>query len=134
MKTLNIILMAGLLSFLFGCKAQTKSPETTFQSVSVGQFEQIIADTLHVVRLDVRSPQEYAVGHIPSAINIDVLQDDFEPKALSILPKDKTIALYCRSGRRSKKAAEILSKHQYKVVELDAGFNGWTAQGKTTEE
>lgn len=88
------------------------------------EFARVIADTA-VVRLDVRTPEEFAEGHIDNAINIDVLNDGFEAKAVSTLPKDRTIALYCRSGRRSKNAAKILSAHGYTVVELNSGYNGW---------
>jgi len=51
-----------------------------------------------------------------------------------ISTKDKPIALYCRSGKRSKKAAAILSRKGYKVYELDKGFIGWKEAGKETEK
>ena len=57
------------------------------------------------------------------------LGDDFAEKAAK-LPSDKTIAIYCRSGNRSKTAARILVDKGYKVVELASGFNGWVAAGK----
>ena len=107
---------------LFSCNAQ--SPDAAFRSVDVEEFAKVIADTA-VVRLDVRTPEEYAEGHIDNAINIDVQNDSFEKKAVSTLPKDKTIALYCRSGRRSKNTAKILSANGYTVVELNSGYNGW---------
>ena len=68
---------------------------------------------------------EYTKYYIWNAINIDVLQDNFESKAISILPKDKKIALYCRSGKRSKKAANILAAKGYKIIELNTGYLGW---------
>ena len=64
-------------------------------------------------------------SHIPGALLIDVTQADFMQKAEQLLPKDKTIALYCRSGRRSKTAAQHLAKLGYQVVELNTGFNSW---------
>ena len=106
-----------LMSFL-GCKA------AEFRSVDADTFAQIIEDTT-VVRLDVRTANEYAQGHIPGALLIDVTQANFVQKAEQLLPKDKTIALYCRSGRRSKAAAQQLSKQGYQVVELNTGFNSW---------
>ena len=96
-----------------------------FPLLSVAEFKEYIADTA-VVRLDVRTAEEYAEGHIAGAVNIDVLQPDFEQKSKAVLPKGKTIALYCRSGKRSKKAARILSELHYKVVELDGGYLEWT--------
>ena len=106
-----------LMSFL-GCKA------ADFRSVDADTFAQIIEDTT-IIRLDVRTLNEYAQGHIPNALLIDVTQADFMQKAEQLLPKDKTIALYCRSGRRSKTAAQLLAKQGYQVIELSTGFNSW---------
>ena len=49
------------------------------------------------------------------------------------LPKDKPVALYCRSGNRSKNAARILAEKGYQVLELGTGFRGWAAAGKEVE-
>lgn len=122
MKTLlSTIILAGLLS--------CQSSKPGFRSVSVDDFQHLIADS-SVIRLDVRTAKEFDEGHIPNAVNIDVLQSDFLQKALSSLQRKRTIAVNCRSGKRSKKAAELLAKKGYKVVELDAGFNGWIEEGK----
>ena len=100
---------------------------SAFKSVEVEEFAKVIADTT-VIRLDVRTQEEYAEGHRDNAINIDVKKDDFESKAISALPKDKTIAVYCRGGRRSKKAAKILTANGYTVVELNSGYKGWSSR------
>jgi rhodanese-related sulfurtransferase len=101
-----------------------------FKSLNVSEFENAIKDT-SVVVVDVRSAEEHAAGYIVgTAFNIDVLKDTFANEASAILPKDKTIAVYCRSGRRSKVAAGILAKAGFKVLDLDTGFNGWAAAGK----
>ena len=122
MKTLlATIILAGLLS--------CQSSKPGFRSVSVDEFQHLIADS-SVIRLDVRTSKEFDEGHIPNAVNIDVLQPDFLHKALSSLSRKRTIAVNCRSGKRSKKAAELLAKKGYKVVELDTGFNGWLEEGK----
>ena len=118
MKHLSILLC--LMSFV-GCKA------ADFRSVDAETFAQVIEDTT-VVRLDVRTANEYTQGHIPNALLIDVTQADFMQKAEQLLPKDKTIALYCRSGRRSKNAAMQLAQHGYQVVELKTGFNSWKGE------
>ena len=85
-------------------------------------------------RLDVRTMAEYSEGHIPGTININVLDDSFAAMADSTLQKDKPVALYCRSGKRSKKAAVILSEKGYKVYELDKGFNAWQEAGEKVEK
>lgn len=124
MKIIRIMGLFSSIFALFSCQAQDKG----FESLSVEAFRQAIADTT-VVRLDVRTAEEFAEGHIEKAINIDVLKSDFEEKATSILPKDRVIAVNCRSGKRSKKAAGILVKNGYKVIELDSGYNGWVKEG-----
>ena len=112
-----------MLCSLLGCNAQDG-----FKSLSVEEYAKAIEDSM-VVRLDVRTPEEYAEGHIANTLNIDVLKDDFESKAVATLPKDRTIAVNCRSGRRSKNAARILVKNGYKVIELDGGYNDWISKG-----
>lgn len=77
---------------------------------------------------------EYSEGHILGTININVLDDSFAAMADSTLQKDKPVALYCRSGKRSKKAAAILSEKGYKVYELDKGFNAWQEAGEKVEK
>lgn len=116
-------------SALFSC--QQKAGD--FKSVPVDEFATLIADP-EVQRLDVRTVAEYSEGHIPGSININVLGDDFEKVADDVLQKDKPVALYCRSGKRSKQAATILSKKGYKVIDLDKGFNAWQEAGKDTEK
>ena len=104
-----------------------------FKTVSADEFATLIADP-EVQRLDVRTVAEYSEEHIPGSINVNVLDEQFAVVADSTLQKDKPVALYCRSGKRSKKAAVILSKNGYQVYELDKGFNGWKAAGKETEK
>lgn len=118
----------GILTMLCSlCGCGTTQAED-FKSLSVEEYAKAIEDTA-IVRLDVRTAEEYAEGHIANTINIDVLKDDFESKVVATLPKDKVIAVNCRSGKRSKNAARILVKNGFKVIELDAGYNGWVAKG-----
>lgn len=97
-------------------------------SVSAPEFDkEIKADSVQL--LDVRTPQEYAEGHIDGALNINVQSDDFRQRAEKELSKDSTILVYCRSGRRSMEAAEILTKLGYKVVNLKGGIIEWEGDG-----
>lgn len=115
--------IALLISLFTSCGGQN------FRSLNAADFEQIIKQP-DVIVLDSRTAQEYADGHIQNAINIDVKLDDFEQKAVASLDKTKTIAVYCRSGRRSKIAAATLAKNGFTVVELDCGILCWTSAGK----
>ena len=113
----------------FGLFGQTNM----FKTVDVAEFAKAVADTSYVV-LDVRTPAEYAEGHIPGThFNIDVLEGSYTEIALKTLPKERPIALYCRSGNRSKNAARILAENGYQVLELVTGFRGWAAAGKEVE-
>lgn len=92
----------------------------TFKSLTEGQ---------DIVLLDVRTAEEFAEGHIEGAINIDQGQSGFMEIAKAALPKDKTIAIYCRSGRRSANAAERLAAEGYKCVNLKGGILAWKKAG-----
>ena len=93
-------------------------------SVSAPEFEkEIKSDSVQLV--DVRTPREYAEGHIDGALNINVQSDDFKELAQRELSKDSTVLVYCRSGRRSLDAAEMLTNLGYKVVNLKGGIIEW---------
>ncbi len=81
--------------------------------------------------LDVRAPEEYAAGHVPGAVNIP---HDQIASRLAEVPKDKDVVLYCRSGRRSALAAEVLADNGYTRLQLLQGdMPGWTAKDRPVE-
>ena len=126
MKKTLFITTLSIWIILLSCSLEKQS----FKSIDVLEFKNVIADTANVMLIDVRTADEFNAGHIETAINIDVKRSDFESIANTQLPKDKTLAIYCRSGRRSKTAGEILVKNGYKVIELESGYNGWTESQK----
>ena len=83
-----------------------------------------------MVILDVRKADEFTEGHIAGAVLIDQFQSDFVELAQAKLPKDKTIAIYCRSGRRSANAAGKLADAGFKCVNLKGGIIAWKEAGK----
>ncbi len=99
-----------------------------YENADVNGFAAQIADP-DVVLLDVRTAKEFGEGHLQSALNIDVTEDGFVEKAKPVLPADKTIAVYCRSGKRSALAAGALTKEGYKVVNLKGGIIAWKEAG-----
>jgi len=103
--------------------------QQNYENVSVEGFATLIADS-SVVILDVRTATEFAEGHIQGAILIDQGQSDFVEKAKAALPKEKTVAVYCRSGRRSANAAGKLADVGYKCVNLKGGITAWKEAGK----
>ncbi|MBQ4083097.1 MAG: rhodanese-like domain-containing protein [Bacteroidaceae bacterium] len=97
-----------------------------YTSVDADTFAQVISD--HRIQLvDVRTPQEYAEGHIPGAVNIDVKSDDFDAR-ITQLRKSHPVAVYCRSGRRSKMAAQRIATYGYRVTELNEGILSWQGE------
>lgn len=101
----------------------------TFKSVDNDEFERLLADS-NVVLLDVRTQSEFDEGHLKGAILIDVKTDSFMMAARDRLPKEKIVAVYCRSGRRSVAAAERLAADGYQVVNLKGGILSWKQEGK----
>ncbi|OYP35302.1 rhodanese [Prevotella sp. P5-126] len=114
-----IALLLGLLGLTTNASAQSDSIKT----VDAAQFAEFIkSDSVFLV--DVRTAEEYAAGHIPNAKNVDVLKSDFKDR-VETLSKNKEIAVYCRSGKRSLMAANTLAKMGYKVINLRGGWKEW---------
>ena len=109
-----------MLFSLFGCAQNHK-----FSSYSPKEFEKLLKENPAIQMVDVRRPEEFAEGHIANAILINVLESDFLIKADSLLDKSKPVAVYCRSGKRSKDAASKLVIKGFTVYDLDAGYLGW---------
>ena len=75
---------------------------------------------------DVRTPEEYNLGHINGAVNIDFKNEEIFYRSFEKLDKSKPVYLYCRSGNRSKKSADILIELGFsKVYDLKGGFIEW---------
>ena len=103
--------------------------QKNYEDVNVNGFAELIADTSAVV-LEVRTADEFNDGHIAGAVNVDVRQGDFLQKAKAVLPTDKTIAVYCRRGKRSANACSQLSAENYKCVNLEGGILAWIDEKK----
>lgn len=82
------------------------------------------------VIVDVRTPEEFAGGHIAGAVNIDVSASDFSAK-IADLAKDVPYAVYCRSGNRSAAAlAQMESAGFMNAYHLGGGVGAWTSSGR----
>lgn len=135
-KFMYITALLVIMSATYACKQNSDgrpaSQKKEVRDASIEEFEQLLADTAGVVLIDVRTQQEYDEAHLKGAILIDVKDKQFRDKCISRLPAGKTIAIYCRSGFRSKTAAEILSEAGFEVINLKAGIVGWAEAGKET--
>lgn len=117
--TIPRFLFMSLFS-LFSCS----SPQNV-TSLNAGEFSNLLKQQPDLVLLDVRTPSEYAEGHLPKSVNVDVFSSDFMQRATQLLGDKRSVALYCRSGRRSKQAAAQLSRKGIQVYELSTGWLGW---------
>lgn len=98
------------------------------RNIDVTAFEKMRSAKTNVV-LDVRTPKEYAAGHIPGAINLDVNAPDFAQKAAALDPK-MTYLVHCAAGVRSARACEKLGQiHFDQVYNLDGGMRAWEKAG-----
>ena len=111
---MSLLTLLGLL----GCKG--------FTDLNVEEFAAMRAQEPAAQLVDVRTPEEYAEGHLAGAILIDWKADDFLTKAEALLRKDRPVMVYCRSGRRSAEAAEKLTKAGFQVRNLVGGYLAWT--------
>ena len=116
--------MKKILTLLLAALGLDTACSQNYENVDVKEFAELIADS-NVVILDVRKADEFDEGHIKGAVLIDQFQSDFVEQAKAKLPIDKTIAVYCRSGRRSANAASKLAGIGYKCVNLKGGILAW---------
>lgn len=111
-----------LIIMLIMCINSCKSNSNNF-TIDVDNFRVLIEDGAQLV--DVRTYDEFEENRIGGALNIDVQKSGFIEKADSLLDKNKKVAVYCRSGRRSKKAVDLLRKAGYEAYDLDGGILEW---------
>lgn len=133
MKALFMAVFLGLAVFgLTACGSAQKTTTTSstnqqaasaYHKISA-QEAKAMMDKGNVTVVDVRTPAEYADGHIPQAILLPL--DEVDQKAESVLKNKKDILLvYCRSGRRSKVASDKLVEKGYQQVFDFGGINDW---------
>jgi rhodanese-related sulfurtransferase len=100
---------------------------STIEQLDPGQYqaEFLQQQTPHLL-LDVRTPQEFNGGHIAGAVNIPLQS---LPQRINELPQDRSIVLYCRSGNRSRTAANMLAGAGYSDVYDLGGIIKWQRSG-----
>jgi phage shock protein E len=97
---------------------------TMITNLTAKEFAQKIDEEKGLI-LDVRTPEEFIISHIKNALNIDFYRDDFEEK-LKCLDKNKTYFVYCKSGARSSRTVEIMSKQKFRqIYHLEKGLVSW---------
>ncbi len=123
MKNLSIIF--GLTLALFFCACQDKSVAQEIRVLSPEKFKEALANKKAVQLVDVRTPEEFSEGHLENAQNINISESNFitEVEKLNL---DEPIYIYCRSGKRSAKAALVLKDVGFKeIYDMDGGYLHW---------
>lgn len=130
-KTIYIFFFVCIFSLgLWACSGKQK---TEYKNLTSAQFEELIKNP-EVQILDVRTLAEHMEGHIVGSININVKDENFASCIDDLLSRDKQVAVYCRSGKRSRTAADILIKKGFKVYNLDKGILNWIEEGREIEK
>ncbi|MEY4084692.1 MAG: hypothetical protein RL074_479 [Bacteroidota bacterium] len=123
---LKIILLAIVTLAITSCKGQ---PSKNIQTIDAVAFSKAIQATPNPQVVDVRTPEEFASGHLIQAQNVNWMNPDFVANSAKY-DKSKPIFVYCKSGGRSHKAAEKLAELGFtNVIEMEGGILKWDAAG-----
>jgi phage shock protein E len=134
---LSVLVVLGLVSIGSLVAEEKKAPaagetaKTKEKVVTPDEAEKLLKENPGVTVLDVRSPEEFAEGHIKGAVNADVNGDDFQKK-VAALDQSKPVLIHCQAGRRSARAIEEMgNKVKFPTVyHLNSGFKGWKDANK----
>lgn len=126
MKTLLPLSLPLLALFLFLTPLSAAEPV----DVDVEQAAALLASGEPVTVLDIRTPEEFAEGHLKGAVNLDFKSDDFEAKLAKLDPA-KPYLVHCAAGGRSGRSMKLFGKLKFtKIHHLKEGYNGWADAGK----
>ncbi len=128
-----VALMLAGAALLASCGGATTT-EAGLQLTPVDEVSEIITNPPDdLIILDIRTPEEFAAGHIEGAINIDYYAGDFEQR-LGVLDLDVPYVMYCNSGNRSSNTLPLMDSIGFsEVYELDGGIQAWFGAGLPTE-
>jgi len=125
MLGLSLLLIIGVI-LTVGCAAE--APTLIIEDVTAQEAFNMIQDNLdnpNFIIVDVRTPEEYAEGHVEKAINIDFRSENFRDE-IDKLNKDKTYLIYCHSGRRSADALDIMKELDFtRIYHMNGGILEW---------
>jgi len=125
-----IVLAVAALSvtfFLYRQYGQSELEGVT--AVSAVQAQAALTDDPEIRVLDIRTPAEFAEGHVRGAVNIDFMSADFA-KRLEKLDPNAAYLVYCRSGNRSARAMKVFGRLGFsRVLHMKRGIRDWQGQG-----
>ena len=119
------ILSPALLAMLVFFACSSKQFPQSGTSIRPDALQTLIQKN-KVQLIDARTEGEYKQGHIPGAQLMDVLQESSFLQQIKSLDPNKAYVVYCRSGKRSKKAMELMIQNGFKkVTDLEGGMQAW---------
>lgn len=122
-----LLLCLSLFLLLCGCGNNSPQSDMNYESISMSEGIERMANDEGYIILDVRRADEFKAGHIPGAVNLP--NEEIGSEEIAILPdKEQTIYIYCRSGNRSKQAANKLIALGYKNIVEFGGFMDYTGE------
>ena len=129
MRSRRLLTAVVTATALLGAVTACSSPDDPVQLVSVAEAPAVLDDP-DVTVIDVRTPAEFAAGHLGDAVNIDVDSGRFA-EAITALPADGDYLVYCQSGNRSGRATSQMAELGFTTVyDLDGGIAAWQAAGE----
>ncbi len=108
---------------------ESNSNVSGVKKITTAKLKQLMKEKENLILLDVRTDEEIAAGMIPNARHLNYYDDGFND-ALAKFDKSAPIVLYCRSGGRAGKGAEILSELGYNEVYNYGGYDRWVAESE----
>jgi len=119
-------LAAGLM--LLGCQGHGQPSPEVYTVLEPEAFKARLESDSSILLLDVRRPDEFAEGSIAWAENVNVLEAESFEASMADRDRSQPVMLFCRSGRRSQRAAAILESMGFKnIVDLEGGYLAWQA-------
>jgi rhodanese-related sulfurtransferase len=121
---------------LYGCAGTTAGPAAQINDdITAEEAYSLIQENLNnpdFMIIDVRTPDEYASGHIENSVLININGDDFEAK-IGELDREGTYLVYCKSGGRSRNAASYMQEQGFQeVYNMVGGIGAWISAGFPT--
>ena len=131
-RPIAVTLLFSLVALVAACGGSSTDADQGVRAVPVDEAVDVFENQPDgLVVLDVRTPDEFAEGHLDGAVLIDFYEPDFADR-IADLDRDAPYLLYCRSGNRSGSTAEIMKELGFtNVTDIDGGIVSWVEAGNS---
>ncbi len=123
----KLLILTAILMLLGGCSAQENTAKGSYMQISQEEAKRIMEEESDYLIVDVRREDEFAQGHIPGAVNIPN-ESIIDTKPPLLPDTEQLLLIYCRSGNRSKQAAQKLAGMGYSKVYEFGGISTWDGE------